>query len=108
MSELLARRQIDFEADQLGYNLLNASLDLRNVRLGSARLPGAPAFATVERLRVNLNLFDLLRGRYVVESGTVEGLDVHSFVDEQGRDNRRALGVEGARAVREPRATDRC
>ena len=87
VSELLAQRQIDFEADQLGYNLLNASLDLRNVRLGSARLPGAPAFATVERLRVNLNLFDLLRGRYVVESGTVEGLNVHYFVDEQGRDN---------------------
>ena len=87
VSELLAQRQIDFEADQLGYNLLNASLDLRNVRLGSARLPGAPAFATVERLRVNLNLFDLLRGRYVVESGTVDGLNVHYFVDEQGRDN---------------------
>ena len=57
------------------------------MRVRSARLPDAPVFATIERARLNLNLFDLLRGRYVVESGTVEDVNVHYFVDEQGRDN---------------------
>ena len=87
VAALLAQRQIGFQTDELGYNLLRTSIDLKNVRVRSTRLPDAPVFATIQRARLNLNLFDLLRGRYVVESGTVEGLDVHYFVDEQGRDN---------------------
>jgi outer membrane protein assembly factor BamA/autotransporter translocation and assembly factor TamB len=87
VAALLAQRQIGFETDELGYNLLRTSIDLKNVRVRSTRLPDAPVFATIKRARLHLNLFDLLRGRYVVESGTVDGLDVHYFVDEQGRDN---------------------
>ena len=49
--------------------------------------PEAPVFATIARAQINLSLPDLLRGRYVVESGSVEGVNVHYFVDEQGRDN---------------------
>ena len=87
VAALLAERQIELQTDELGYNLLNSSLDLRNVRLRSARLPNAPVFATIGRARVNLSLADLLRGKYVVQSGTVEDVNVHYFVDEQGRDN---------------------
>ena len=50
-------------------------------------VPDAPVFATLARAQINLSLPDLLRGRYVVESGSVDGVDVHYFVDEQGRDN---------------------
>ena len=81
------QRQIELKTDELGYNLLNSSLDLKNVRLRSARLPDAPVFATIGRARINLSLVDLLRGKYVVQSGTVEDVNVHYFVDEQGRDN---------------------
>jgi outer membrane protein assembly factor BamA/autotransporter translocation and assembly factor TamB len=87
VAALLAERQIELQTDELGYNLLNSSLDLRNVRLRSARLPNAPVFATIGRARVNLSLADLLRGKYVVQSGTVEDVNVHYFVDEKGRDN---------------------
>jgi uncharacterized protein involved in outer membrane biogenesis len=86
VTQLLAQKQIDLQADELSYNLLKASLDLRNIRVRAAR-PDAPVFATVARAQINLSLPDLLRGRYVVESGTVEGVNVHYFVDEQGRDN---------------------
>jgi len=84
---LLSREQIEFSTDQLGYNVLNASVNLRNVRVRSTTWPDAPAFATIGRLRINLSLLQLLRGRYVVESGTVEDVMVHYVVDEQGRNN---------------------
>jgi uncharacterized protein involved in outer membrane biogenesis len=84
---LLAREQIEFSTDQLGYNVLNASLNLRNVRVRSTTWPDAPAFATIGVAEVNLSLIQLLRGRYVVQSGTVDDVHIHYFVDEQGRNN---------------------
>jgi outer membrane protein assembly factor BamA/autotransporter translocation and assembly factor TamB len=87
VTALLAQRHIDFQTDELNYNLLRASLDLKNIRVRSVDFPEAPVFATIARAQINLSLPDLLRGRYVVESGNVEGVQVHYFVDEQGRDN---------------------
>jgi len=84
---LLAEKHIEFQTDELNYNLLKASLDLKNIRVRSVDVPDAPVFATIARAQINLSLPDLLRGRYVVESGSVDGVDVHYFVDEQGRDN---------------------
>jgi outer membrane protein assembly complex protein YaeT len=84
---LLSREQIEFSTDQLGYNVLNASINLRNVRVRSTTWPDAPAFATIGRLRINLSLLQLLRGRYVVQSGTIDDVDIHYVVDEQGRNN---------------------
>ena len=84
---LLAREQIEFSTDQLSFNALNASVNLRNVRIRSTAWPDAPTFATIGRLQVNMSLLQLLRGRYVVQSGDVNDVDVHYFVDEQGRDN---------------------
>ena len=84
---LLKQQQIDLNTDQLGYNLFNASIDLRNISVRSPRLLDAPPFTTVGRLQINLSLPQLLRGRYVVESGSIEDVDVHYFVDADGRDN---------------------
>ncbi len=84
---LLAREQIEFSTDQLGYNVLNASVNLRNVRVRSTTWPEAPAFASIGRVQINLSLLQLLRGRYVVQSGTVDDVDIHYVVDEQGRNN---------------------
>jgi outer membrane protein assembly factor BamA/autotransporter translocation and assembly factor TamB len=87
VTALLAQKQIELQTDELSYNLLKASFDLKNIRVRSSRFPDAPVFATIARARINLSLPDLLHGRYVVESGTVEDVNVHYFVDEQGRDN---------------------
>jgi len=84
---LLAREKIEFNTDELGYNLLGASFNLRNVRIRSTEWPDAPVFATIGRLRINMSLVQLLRGRYVVQSGSIEDVDIHYVVDEQGRDN---------------------
>jgi outer membrane protein assembly factor BamA/autotransporter translocation and assembly factor TamB len=87
ITAILAQRQIGLELDGFSYNLLNASIDLRNVRVRSERLPDAPTFASIGRARIDMSLVDLLRGRYVIQSGAIEGVRVHYFVDEQGRDN---------------------
>src|SRR5689334_19229072 len=84
---LLARERIEFSTDELGYNLLGASFNLRNVRIRSTTWPDAPVFATIGRLRINMSLLQLLRGRYVVQSGSIDDVDVHYVVDDQGRDN---------------------
>ena len=59
---LLAREQIEFSTDELGYNVLNASVNLRNIRVRSTTWPDAPVFATIGRVQINLSLSQLLRG----------------------------------------------
>src|SRR5262245_60871016 len=63
----LTRQQILFSADSLRYNLFNASATVQNVRIGSATWRDGPAFATIGRARIDLSLFQLLRGRYVIQ-----------------------------------------
>jgi outer membrane protein assembly factor BamA/autotransporter translocation and assembly factor TamB len=87
VTALLAARNIDVDTDELRYNLFNLSLSLRNVRVRSSDLPDAPAFASIDRARLELSLMQLLRGRYVIQSGTLDGVSIHYLVDESGRDN---------------------
>ena len=61
VTALLAQRHIDFQTDELNYNLLRASLDLKNIRVRSVDFPDAPVFATIARAQINLSLPDLLR-----------------------------------------------
>jgi uncharacterized protein involved in outer membrane biogenesis len=95
VTALLASQQIDFNADELRYNLLDLSLELRDVTIKSARRADVPPFAVIKHLTADLSLHDLIRGRYVVESGAVEGARVLYLVDENG-DNlpRPAVGPE--------------
>ena len=71
----------------LDYNLFTGSIDVRDLRLGSAAAADLPAFARVGRARLELSLIQLLHGRYVVQSGVVEDLDLQFVVDGDGRDN---------------------
>jgi uncharacterized protein involved in outer membrane biogenesis len=84
VTDLLASRQIDFRADQLRYNLLDLSLDLRDVTIRSPRGEADPPFAVIGRLQADLSLRALLRGRYVLQSGSVERARVHYLVDQHG------------------------
>jgi len=84
VAALLAAQQIDFNADDLRYNLLDLSLDLRGVTIKSARRATDPPFAVIRHLTADLSLHDLVRGKYVVESGSVDGIRVRYLVDENG------------------------
>jgi len=84
VAALLASQQIDFNADELRYNLLDLSLELRDVTIKSARRADLPPFAVIKHVTADLSLPDLIRGRYVVESGAVEGARVLYLADENG------------------------
>ena len=66
---------------------LNLSLSLRNLKIQSSEVPELAPFATIREASVDLSLLQLLRGRYVVQSGRVSGIDLHYVVSEEGRDN---------------------
>ena len=95
---LLASQQIELQADELRYNLLSLSIDLRNVRLRSAASAGVPVFARIGRARVVLSLFELLRGRVLVENGVAEDADVNYVVGADGRTNFPRLPGTGSEA----------
>ena len=87
MTQLLAAQQIVVDTDELDYNLFDLSLSLRNLVVRAADPSGGPAFASIGRARLDLSLFQLVRGRYVVESAVLDGLTVHYLVREDGTDN---------------------
>ncbi|HEU4935765.1 MAG TPA: translocation/assembly module TamB domain-containing protein [Vicinamibacterales bacterium] len=87
LTTLLASHQIELQVDDFQYSLFRLSVDVRNLRVRPHGLTDLPAFATVGRAQFNLSLTDLLRGRYVLESGDVRDIDINYIVDANGRDN---------------------
>jgi outer membrane protein assembly complex protein YaeT len=83
----LASQQIELRTDDVRYNLLSLSIDLRNLRLRSSASADLPVFATMGRARIDLSLPQLLRGRVIVETGLAEDIDVDYIVNADGRDN---------------------
>lgn len=87
LTAFLAEQHIDLQTDELRFSLFSLALDARNVRLRSSGAPELPPFTTIGRVQLDLSLADLLRGRYVVDSGVIENVDVQYVVDVNGRDN---------------------
>ncbi len=87
VTALLGQQGITLSTRDLRYNLLDLSAELRDVRVLSPDLPDGPPFLEVDHVRVDLSLGQMLRGRYVVESASAQGVRVHYFVNEQGVDN---------------------
>ena len=87
VTNLLQQQNIEFGTDELRYNLFDLRLSLRNLRIRSHEAPDLPPFASIARVSLDLSLSQVLRRRYVLQSGDVEGVAVHYFVDANGRDN---------------------
>lgn len=87
VTRLLQQQNIEFNTDQLSYNLFDLSLTLRNVRVRSQMAPDLPPFAVIDRVSLDLSLRALLQRRYVLQSGEAEGVNVHYLIAADGRDN---------------------
>ena len=87
VTEFLARQDITFASEGFRYNVFGLGADLRNVRVFSPRLTDAPPFLQLDAARFDLSTWQLIRGRYVLDSGTVEGVRIHYFVNEDGVTN---------------------
>ena len=101
VTSYLASRQIDLQTDSLRYNLFTLSIEVRNLRLRSPATTNLPAFARVGRARLDLSLPQLLRGRYVVQSGVMDDVDVEYVMDADDR-NGRPRPPSGPDAPRKP------
>jgi len=87
LTTFLASRQIELQIGDLQYSLFGLSIEVKNLRVRSQGSADLPAFATIGRAQLNLSLIHLVRGRYVVESGDVQGLEINYIVDATDRDN---------------------
>ncbi len=87
LTQYLATQRIDLQVDDLQYNLLRLSVDVRNLRVRSGETPDLPVFASIGQARLDLSLTDLLRGRYVVDSAVLQDVDLNYVVAADGRDN---------------------
>jgi len=87
LTAFLAEQHIDLQTDELRYSVFSLAIDARNLRLRSSGASDLPPFATIGRAQLDLSLLDLLRGRYVVDSGVLENVGIEYVVDVDGRDN---------------------
>jgi outer membrane protein assembly complex protein YaeT len=87
VTRLLQQQNIEFNTDELRYNLLDLRLSLRNLRIRSRDALDLPPIATIDRVTLDLSLGQLLRRRYVLESGDAEGVAIHYYVGADQRDN---------------------
>ncbi|MGH9633049.1 MAG: translocation/assembly module TamB domain-containing protein [Bryobacteraceae bacterium] len=87
VGEILKDREILFDATDLDYNLFNLTATLDNLVVRSARTPDLPPIIQAGKISVDLSLWDLISGKYTVESGAIQNPVIHIVVDEQGRDN---------------------
>src|ERR1043165_3507329 len=52
-TQMVAAQDITFSSDGFSYNLLNLSTELRNIKLYSPKLPDAPPFLQIDRVRID-------------------------------------------------------
>ncbi|MPY88550.1 MAG: BamA/TamA family outer membrane protein [Luteitalea sp.] len=103
VTDALAEQDIELRASRLDYNLLTLAVHLENVTLRAREPRNAPAFARVGTFTLDVSLVDLMRGRYVVEDGTLVRPRVHLIVNSGGATN---LPTSAAEPAAEEEAAD--
>jgi autotransporter translocation and assembly factor TamB len=67
VTEWLSTREIDLQARSIDYNLFGLSLQVDDLTVTGKEVAGAPPFARIARLSLNMSFRDLLRGIYGVQ-----------------------------------------
>ena len=97
----IRQQNVQFDTDDLSYNLLDLSIRFRNLRIRAQDAPDLPLFTEIDEARLDLSLTQLLRKRYVLQDGEARGVRVHYYVGETGRDNLpRPLAIPNSPASR--------
>ena len=87
VATVLEAREIRFSAERLSFNVFDLTLSLRDVSVGSPQSEPSPPVAVIERLDADISLLDLVRRRYVLQSGTAQGVTLHYVVEADGTNN---------------------
>ena len=67
--EVLRQQNVEFNTDDISYNLLDLSIRFRNLRIRAQDAPDLPRFAHIDEARLDLSLTQLLRRALRVGTG---------------------------------------
>ena len=81
----MAQQGIRLEASGLDFNLLSLKADMRGVVVTPR--PGMSPLAKIESLTLQLSLWDLIRGHFVVSNATLGRTEVWIVIDANGLSN---------------------
>ena len=85
--EILAKNGIVLEAVNFDYSFVPFRVSTGRVSIRSAAAPDLPPIFAAESFRVEIGLFDLIRGRYRIEDLVIANPNVRIVLDEKGRSN---------------------
>lgn len=85
--ELRVNYRLDLRAGRTELDVARGTLTLHDVRLQSLANPDLPPLAQAREVFARLDVSQLLRGHYVLESGGISGLSVNVAVTKDGRTN---------------------
>ena len=94
-------RQLEIGGDLNVRKSLTPSVETSDIRFENANWAKDPEFVAIERLRFDIKLLELLRGRVVMPYLKIEGLRLNLEKDAKGRANWQVTGASPAEAAAE-------
>ena len=85
--KLLTKQGVTLNAARFDYNLLALRISSGRLSISSTLAPDLPSVFTADDVMAQLDIFDLIRGRYRVKDAVLSNPKIQIIVDEQGRSN---------------------
>jgi outer membrane protein assembly complex protein YaeT len=87
IQKILEKQGVTLDAVDFDYNLPALRISSRKLSVRSASTPQLPIVFKADYLMAQIDLFELLGGRYRVKDALITNPEVHIVVDEQGQSN---------------------
>lgn len=87
IQKILAKQQVSLEAVDFRYELLAFRISAAKVSLRNTSTPQLPTLFTADYLMAQLDLFELIRGRYRIKDAVITNPKIQIVVDDRGRSN---------------------
>jgi outer membrane protein assembly complex protein YaeT len=87
IQKIINKQGLALDAVDFDYNLLALRISSAKVSLRNASAPELPSVFTADYVMAQIDLFELLDGRYRVKEAIITNPKVQIVVDEQGRSN---------------------
>ena len=87
VQKILAQQGVSLEAADFSYNLLALRISSGKVTVRNTSTPDLPTLFTADYLMAQLDLFELLSGRYRVKEAVITNPRIQVVIDQQGRSN---------------------
>src|SRR5262249_32627973 len=85
--KIIAKQGVALEAAEFDYNLLALRISSGPLSVRSTATPDFPSVFSADHLMVEVDIFDVVRGRYRLKDGVITNPKIEIIVDEHGRSN---------------------